>query len=132
MRLKLTLIDGDDARRGDDRARDVAVTVDITASIGDIAGYLVESDPDASRAARPTIPTLRMWVPGSTTSRLLNPLLTVHESGLRSGCTIEVVASDDHRIGDDRLAVPVALLHVTSGPVTFLGGTSDDYFVTRR
>ncbi|KQS17149.1 FtsK/SpoIIIE domain-containing protein [Frigoribacterium sp. Leaf186] len=118
MRLKLTLIDGDGARRGDDRARDLAVTVDITASVGDIARYLVESDPDAPRTPRPATPTLRMWVPGSTTSRLLNPLLTVHESGLRSGCTVEVVATDDHRIGDDRLALPVALLQVTSGPDT--------------
>lgn len=109
MKLKLSLVDAE-------RSRDVVVTTDVTATVGDVARYLVEADPLRDGTATAAAVTLRLWAPGSTRSRLVDPLLSVQESGIRSGCSVQVVAPDEQRVGDERYARPVALLEVVSGP----------------
>ena len=93
---------------------DVVVTADVTATVSDIARQL------SSRTVRgrPALPpetagttaraggtaadlTLRAEYPGRIQARLLNPSATIHESNLRSGCTVEVVSSLERRDGDD-------------------------------
>jgi S-DNA-T family DNA segregation ATPase FtsK/SpoIIIE len=109
MRLKLSLkLQGLDVR-------DVQVTADATATIGDIARYLVEADPARSSMPDAEV-TLRVEFPASGSARLLNPLLSVHESALRSGCTVEVVSSSVRYAGDNLYGRPVALVQVLSGP----------------
>lgn len=112
MRLKLALLGGPE----------VLVTTDATSTVADIARHLVDADP--RRVASPSVSgrpveggvTLRCTAPGETASRLLNPLLAVHESPLRSGCTVEIVSPDDRRPGDAALLTPVASLRVLGGP----------------
>lgn len=110
MRLKLTL------KRGGAAVRDIQVTADVTATIGDISRYLLGADPVRAVAAPIEDATLRVEFPGRGQARLLNPLLSVHESGLRSGCSIEVVGATSRRAGDDLYGRPVALVRVTAGP----------------
>ncbi len=57
-----------------------------------------------------------MWFPDRPQPRLLNPSATVHESSLRSGCRVEVVAATDRRRGDDVEDAPAAVAQVLSGP----------------
>jgi S-DNA-T family DNA segregation ATPase FtsK/SpoIIIE len=109
MRLKLSL------KQQGLAVRDVQVTADVTATIGDIARYLVEADPARPARVGGEV-TLRVEFPGRGQARLLNPLLSVHESVLRSGCTVEVVSPSARRSGDDLYGRPVALVQVISGP----------------
>lgn len=111
MKLKLSLVDAV-------RSRDVVVTTDVTATVGDVARYLVEADPLRDSSASAAAVTLRLWAPDSTRSRLVDPLLSVQERGIRSGCSVQVVAPDEQRVGDERYARPVALLEVVVGPDT--------------
>jgi S-DNA-T family DNA segregation ATPase FtsK/SpoIIIE len=116
MRLKLALLGGPE----------VLVTTDATSTVADIARHLVDADPRRVAAVVGDLGeggvtgaiavTLRCTAPGETASRLLNPLLAVHESPLRSGCTVEVVSPDDRRPGDAALLTPVASLRVLGGP----------------
>jgi S-DNA-T family DNA segregation ATPase FtsK/SpoIIIE len=92
--------------------RDVVVTADVTATIGSLADRL-----SRGRTAADGVPlTLRVWFPDRPQPRLLNPSATVHESSLRSGCRVEVVAATDRRRGDDVEDAPAAVAHVVSGP----------------
>ena len=109
MRLKLSL------KRQGLADRDVQVTADATATIGDIGRFLVAADPERPAPVDGEV-TLRVEFPNSLRARLLNPLLSVHESGLRSGCTVEVVSPQARHAGDDLYGRPVALMQVVSGP----------------
>ncbi len=105
MKLKVTI-------SGSGTERDVVVTADVTATIGSLAERLA-----GGRSAADGVPlTLRVWAPGRVQARLLNPSATVHESSLRSGCRVEVVAATDRRRGDDVEDAPAALLQVLTGP----------------
>lgn len=116
MRLKLTL-----AESGG-RTRDVQVTADAMATIGDVARLIVTADPlrtgDVSGRSSEDLDelTLRVSFPGDLSSRLLNPLLLVHESLLRSGCTVEVTTVSARSVGDGLYGLPAALVRVVSGP----------------
>lgn len=115
MRLKLTL-----KRRGAP-VRDIRVTADVTATIGDIARFLSVADPAATNAVPPdgtsrSDVTLRVENPGALHGRLLNPLLSIHESGLRSGCAIELVPTTANRPGEALSGHPVAAVRVITGP----------------
>lgn len=105
MKLKVTIA-------GPRADRDVVVTADVTATIGSLADRL-----SRGRTAADGVPlTLRVWFPDRPQPRLLNPSATVHESSLRSGCRVEVVAATDRRRGDDVEDAPAAVAHVVSGP----------------
>ena len=108
MRLKLSL-----ASTGGG-PKDVEVTVDATATIGDIARRLASSDLENSDLAEEL--TLRVHIPGQLQTRLLNPLLSVHDSALRSGSTVEVAHAGAPRSSDQGDGHPVALLSVIEGP----------------
>ena len=60
--------------------------------------------------------TLRAEYPGRVQARLLNPSATIHESNLRSGCTVEVVSSLERRDGDDLFGTAAAIVRVLEGP----------------
>ncbi|GAB3614282.1 FtsK/SpoIIIE domain-containing protein [Humibacter ginsengisoli] len=102
MRLKLSVVVAGATER------DVLVTADVTATVADVAARLAPS------AEGPT--TLRVEYPGRLQWRLLNPGALIHDSGLRSGCRVEVVPMGSRRGGDDVAAVSAALARVTSGP----------------
>ncbi|MEC5186101.1 S-DNA-T family DNA segregation ATPase FtsK/SpoIIIE [Cryobacterium sp. MP_3.1] len=139
---------------------DVVVTADVTATVSDIARHLssrtVRGTPGLSAdtaGAQPPglVPdlTLRAEYPGRTQARLLNPSATIHESNLRSGCTVEVVSSLERREGDDLFGTAAAIVRVLEGPdagneftiatgVNYVGGAPDsqvpltDPHVSRR
>ena len=104
MRLRLTLDD-----RDRDGSRDVQVTVDALATIGDIAAEL--AGPTGAHAAPST---LSVKFPGEATSHVLNPLLSISESALRSGASVSVVA--DANRWTTAATIPVAEVVIVSGP----------------
>jgi S-DNA-T family DNA segregation ATPase FtsK/SpoIIIE len=107
VKLKFTVV-----RERDDE-RDVVVTADVTATIGDIAAALVPRETD-ERSTGPL--TLRAEFPGGRQARILNHGAQVHESSLRSGCRVEVVPVGERRRGDERDDTPAALVKVIAGP----------------
>jgi S-DNA-T family DNA segregation ATPase FtsK/SpoIIIE len=140
---------------------DVVVTADVTATVSDIAKHLASRTarraPGQPAPAAETVPaatrgadiTLRAEYPGRAQARLLNPSATVHESNLRSGCTVEVVSSLERREGDDLFGTAAAIVRVLEGPdagheftlatgVNYIGGAPDsqvpltDPHVSRR
>lgn len=102
MKLKITLA----SRATADR--DVLVTADVTATIGDLARHLAAPAEGAM--------TLRVESPAARRPRVLNPAAHLHESSLRSGCRVEVVPVGELRAGDERDDAPVALVRVLTGP----------------
>ena len=110
MRLKLTL-----KRRGT-ATRDIHLTADVTTTIAEIAAHLERADPLGDSHPPDLDTTLRVEYPGRQQARLLNPLLAVHESGLRSGCTIEVTPVGARNAGDELYGRPAARVRVVAGP----------------
>ncbi|MCW2683542.1 MAG: domain containing protein [Blastococcus sp.] len=110
MRLKLTLL-----RSGTD-VDDIVVTLDATATVGDLARTLAEEDPHADRPAVPGTLTLRSHPEGSAPT-LLEPDTLVLESGVRSGTAISVAQAAQQFTDPAQARGPaVAVLSVTSGP----------------
>ena len=112
MKLKLSL-------RGEHReAVDVVVTADATATVGDIARFLRAADPFAADAVRASTDpvTIRAEFPGVAGARTLHPLVFVHDSGLRSGCSVELVDPADPRVDSALVGPPVAVVDVVDGP----------------
>lgn len=115
MKLKFTVVGGRQSER------DVMVTTDVTATIGDIAARLA-----AERTVSAPVPvigagdvaqlTLRVEYPGGRQARIMNPGAQVHESSLRSGCRVEVVPVGERRRGDERDDTPAAVAKVMGGP----------------
>ncbi len=135
MRLKLTL-------RGSE-ARDLVVTCESSASVGDVAARLAGWG--ARRRGRASL-TLKARLPGEHVDRLLNPLLPLHDSGLRSGAEVELAEFEPREV-----PIPTrrAVVEVLSGPnagmrvalgagVSFIGRDSaahvsvSDHLVSRR
>lgn len=110
MRLKLSVY------RGEAPPADVQVTVDATATVGDVARFFAAAGRADSEEDPGERVTLRMAAPSDTEYRLLNPLLPVHESALRSGCAIEVVAVNLNQVHANLYGRPVAYVRVTGGP----------------
>ncbi len=111
MRLKLSL-----KERGEP-TRDIHVTVDVTATVRELASHLKRADTSSSVAPREgaTDVTLRVEYPGRLPARQLSPLLSVHESGLRSGCAVEVVPVAGRSPGDEHRGNLVGELRVVAG-----------------
>ncbi|MFT3797004.1 FHA domain-containing protein [Microbacterium sp.] len=102
MRLKLTL--------GGVSPRDVIVTCESSASVGDVAARLAGFG--GRSRARASL-TLKARVAGEHAARLLNPLLPLHDSGLRSGAVVELA---EFRPRDVPLPRRRAVVEVMSGP----------------
>jgi S-DNA-T family DNA segregation ATPase FtsK/SpoIIIE len=112
LRLKLSL-----KQRGRP-TRDLHVTVDVTATVGELASHLLRDDPERTdaREASPSDVTLRVEHPGVRDAQQLSPLLSVHESGLRSGCTIEIVQRADAGLVAENPRPVLGALQVVAGP----------------
>ncbi len=102
MRLKLTL-------RGDP-PRDVIVTCEASASVGDVASRLAGFH---GRGRGPASLTLQAQSPGALASRLLNPLLPLHDAGLRSGAVVELAEFKPREVPLPKLR---AVVEIVSGP----------------
>ena len=105
MRLKVTL-------RGAAGApdQDIQITADATATAGDVADSLA----GANRSTPgPTGMTLRAMGPTGLASTLLNPLVSLVDSGIRSGSILELAPAGSRGAARGQ---PVALLRVLSGP----------------
>ena len=112
MRLKVSLAERDKP------ARDIQLTVDVTATVGELASHLLCADPARAEASESTasVVTLRVQYPGLLGSHQLSPLVAVHESGLRSGCTIEVVRLPARTLEGEREDAIAGELRVVAGP----------------
>ncbi|MEE6272556.1 FtsK/SpoIIIE domain-containing protein [Georgenia sp. MJ206] len=113
MRIKLTLL------RTTAEPADLAVTVDGTATVHDLARSLAESDPaGAMYGARETTNlTLRVHgTPGSddSTTRLLSPEVAATET-VRSGTVVSLAQATSH-YDAAASAAPIARLRVLEGP----------------
>ena len=109
MRLKLELVSRDAP------SRDVVVTCDATATVGDVARRL-------AGAPQPAVVTL--WVDPGGTARMrpVNPLLSMHESGVRSGARVAVAEAIAEAVaGDDVRARVTVVEGVDEGAVFALG-----------
>ncbi len=106
MKLKLTLTSGD-------AADDLLVSVDATATAGQVAERLRISHPRSRTTAVPG-PTLCLRVnPGTSTERTVSAATPLGEAGIRNGDVIALTnAAGDGSTGRP----PVATLRVLSGP----------------
>lgn len=109
MRVKLTL------RQSQDRATDLLVTVDATASVGDVARALFAADPSHQGAIVPA--GLTIHVASSGGGRTLDPQVNVLDAGLASGSTVTVVRrSEQYATATEGQGRTVAVLRVLAGP----------------
>ncbi|POH74976.1 FtsK/SpoIIIE domain-containing protein [Arthrobacter glacialis] len=113
MRIRLTL------RRDPQEAKNLAVTVDGLASVGDIATELYLSDPARKGAAAP--PNLSLLVEesvvGGVRGRTLPPESNLQESGLRPGATVSLTqVSETFAVPQQDRGPAAATLRVTAGP----------------
>lgn len=114
MRIRLTL------RRGPEGAKDLAVTVDGLATVGDIARELYAADPARKGSPVPAALTLTVdeaHVAGGMHGRALDPSWNLLESGLRPGSTVTITEkSEEFAVpGQDR-GPALATLRILSGP----------------
>lgn len=111
MRIKLTLL------RTAAEPADLAVTVDATATVADVARELAETDPVPAAVDSADLLTLRAHgtsAAAQESTRLLDPMDVAAEK-LRSGSTVSLAhASGFDGSGGD--ATPVARLRVVDGP----------------
>ncbi|MGC9963597.1 MAG: FtsK/SpoIIIE domain-containing protein, partial [Acidimicrobiales bacterium] len=109
MRLKLGLVGG--------RAKvaDVAVVVEPTVSIGQLAAALASRDPGAAAPGESGAVTLAPWAAGSTGVEI-PPDLSLLEAGVRSGATVQVVPARDSASSTAVPGAGVATLRVLAGP----------------
>jgi S-DNA-T family DNA segregation ATPase FtsK/SpoIIIE len=109
MKLKLTL-------RRSGHSRDLSVTADATATVGDIARTLVLADPlgDASVAGEVTL-HVADDAGAAGGGRTLQPSTTIVDSGLLSGAFVEVVGAEGV-FQPVSSADAVAIVRVLSGP----------------
>ena len=105
MRLKLTV-------RSQDGERDVVVTSDATATVGDVAAALASTE---RAGERQRALTLSVSTAGKPETIILNPLLALHESGLGSGAGI---ALSEHR-------PPIVTASEARATVTALSGPDE-------
>lgn len=109
MRLKLELVSRDAS------SRDVVVTCDASATVGDVARRL------AGRAASAVV---TLWVdPGAgEVMRPVNPLLSMNESGVRSGSRVAVAEVVAQQVVGEAVRARVTVLEgVDEGAVFALG-----------
>jgi DNA segregation ATPase FtsK/SpoIIIE, S-DNA-T family len=100
---------------------DVLLTADVTATIGEIARNIVLGHPDDSplrTIARGNLKplALRAWYPNNPQSYVLDPLATLSDAGLQSGCAVEVIAMTDLQADDVPLYRRAAMARISAGP----------------
>ncbi|MGV8967384.1 MAG: FtsK/SpoIIIE domain-containing protein [Cellulomonas sp.] len=111
MRIKLTL------QRSEDRATNLTVTADVTATVADVAGALYAGDPGRVGAAAPPRLTLDIAAAGGGPARSLDPSSDLVEAGLRSGSVVTITQASEHFLGRGADRGPAAaLLRIVSGP----------------
>lgn len=113
MRIRLTL------RREPQTDKNLAVTVDGLATVGDIATELYLSDPARKGATAP--PNLSLLVEesvvGGVRGRTLPPDANLLESGLRPGATVSLTqVSDSFQVPNQDRGPAAATLRVMAGP----------------
>ncbi|WP_026553914.1 FtsK/SpoIIIE domain-containing protein [Arthrobacter sp. 35W] len=113
MKIRLTL------RRDPQEAKDLAITVDGLATVGDIATELYSSDPSRKGATAP--PNLSLMVEddvvGGSTGRVLPADSNLLESGLRPGSTVSLTqVSGQFAVPGHERGPAAATLRVMSGP----------------
>ena len=112
MKLKFSV-------RGSESDRDVVVTADGTATVGDIADEIARCLPDTgiSSTAQATVQVHGLATGTSaTSSAMLDPSIPVGESAMRSGTRISLSAAPPARGRQDGRGETVAKLCVLSGP----------------
>lgn len=108
MRLKLGL------RRQSGAGVDVVVTADATATVGDVARAVAETDPAAAHLpAHPGPLTLAVAPPTSSEPVVLDPGTLAADAPIGSGFNAAVVSPAARTAATD---APVAVMHVHSGP----------------
>ncbi|WP_407341318.1 FtsK/SpoIIIE domain-containing protein [Pengzhenrongella phosphoraccumulans] len=111
MRIKLTL------QRSEDRATNLTVTADVTATVADVAGALYAGDPGRAGAAVPPRLTLDIAAVGGGPARSLDPSSDLVEAGLRSGSVVTITQASEHFLGRGADRGPAAaVLRVLTGP----------------
>ncbi|WP_285726598.1 FtsK/SpoIIIE domain-containing protein [Psychromicrobium xiongbiense] len=115
MRIRLTL------RRDPEPAKDLAVTVDGLATVGDIAAELFSADPARRGASQPEALSLRVddapMAGGGITGQILDPATNLLESGLRPGSTISLAqVSEQFALPGQNRGPAAATLRVVAGP----------------
>ncbi len=114
MKIRLTL------RREPQEPKDLAVTVDGLATVGDVARELYTADPGRTATSVPGKLSLTVdeaYVAGGMRGRTLDADISLFESGLRPGSTVTISqVSDQFNVpGQDR-GPAVATLRVVAGP----------------
>ncbi|OBB77394.1 FtsK/SpoIIIE domain-containing protein [Mycobacterium sp. 852014-52144_SCH5372336] len=112
MQLKFIL------RRDDGSRAQVAVTADATASVSDLATALATGDPDYRPARVQGSLTLKLEqsaFDNGTKGRVLDPVRSLIESGMRSGSTVSITAAPAG-VPRSRRGRSVAVLRVLDGP----------------
>ena len=112
MKLKFSV-------RGSESERDIVVTADGTATVGDIADEIARCLPDTgiSATAQATVQVHGLATGTSgTSSAMLDPSIPVGESAMRSGTRISLSAAPPARSRQDGRGETVAKLFVLSGP----------------
>lgn len=115
MRIRLTL------RRVPEEDKNLAVTVDGLASVGDIATELYLSDPARKGAQAPSKLSLLVEesMVGGVRGRTLPPESNLLESGLRPGATVSLTqVSETFSMPNQDRGPAVATLRVVAGPDT--------------
>ncbi|WP_144629172.1 FtsK/SpoIIIE domain-containing protein [Arthrobacter woluwensis] len=114
MKLRLTL------RRGDLDSKDLAVTVDGSATVSDIARELWLADPDRPNPSDPGRLSLLVeesYVGGAMRGQVLDPDAKLLESGLRPGSAVSIAPVSQAFATHQQAGGPaVATLRVLSGP----------------
>ena len=106
MRLKLCLATGD-------RRDDIVVTIDATATVGQLAERLRVSNPHARAAAQAGGNlTLRVH-PLAATDRVVPPAATMGDAGIRSG---DVISLTNAATGASAVKAVAASLRILRGP----------------
>ncbi len=111
MRLKLTL------HRGEGDPVDIVVTTDSTATAGDVARHIAESDPTRTLAFADGS-TLTLAVAPPTDARMvpLHPDVAIGEAPIGSGFAASIVEVGAGYVAADRREV-VGVLRATAGPL---------------
>lgn len=114
MKIRLTL------RRASQESKDLSVTVDGLATVGDIARKLYAADPARKGFPGPGALTLTVdeaHGAAGAQGRVLDPSWNLLESGLRSGSTVGIAeTSEDFIIPGQNRGPAVATLRVLEGP----------------
>ncbi|MDR2348858.1 MAG: FHA domain-containing protein, partial [Bifidobacteriaceae bacterium] len=103
--------------RSGSQERVLAITADATATVGDVASALSQSDPLAPPGLIYSQPTLRVHDTREQGGRTLDPAALLHEAGVRSGARLELEEAGGRfaRVGASGEA-SAAVVRILTGP----------------